>query len=123
MSLRDAVLKAGSTARPMHPVPVPEWVGDDGQPLTVYLKTWSGADQTGFEKACDGDGKKKPDSLDALVLCMTVGLVDHDGAPLFTDADASWLRGQPSKLLVKLCNEIRKINGLSQAEVEGIRKN
>lgn len=93
-------------------VSVPEWGGD------VRLTAMSAAERDAFETSMmgKGDNVKKLANFRARFVARCI--VDDDGNRLFADADIVELGKRSGAVLGRVFDEARKVNGMTQADVE-----
>ena len=69
------------------------------------------------------EGAVKADPDNAVQAIVIAGVCDDDGALLFTAADALLLGATSATALLAVVTAVKKINGLSQDDVEQLAKN
>jgi len=107
---RDAILDANDL--PVVRVPIPEWGG------TVFIRTMTGGERDQFE----AEWKKNPtDDIRARLAVAT--LCDAEGTLLFTPADVPLLSKKSSKALDRIFAASTAHSGLTDKDVEELRKN
>lgn len=92
-------------------VEVPEWGG------TVRIRELTGAQRDAFEGSVMGDGKK-PDIANIRARLVAACLVDDAGKPLFNEAAARKLGEKSGRVLDRLFDTCRELNGLTEQAVE-----
>ena len=111
---RDQILKADDLRR--EEVEVPEWGG------TVFVRTMTGAERDSFEEEILKSGMKATmDNVRARLLVRV--LVDKDGKRLFQDSEFALLGAKSTAALENLVNTAQMLNGVTQDDLENIKKN
>lgn len=117
---RDSVLAANDL--PRERVDVPEW----GSGAYVYVRSLTGMERDSWETYCiEQRAAYKSDSgfpglrSSLLVRC----LVDDDGKRLFLDVDVETLGAKSGAVLDRLWSTAAKLNGLTAADVDELKKN
>jgi len=114
---KDQIL--GSDDREVIEIEVPEWGG------SVLLSTMSGCERDAFEATLlDQKGKgssKRLQNFRARFIASCI--VDKDGNRLFTDKDVMALGKKSSAPLSRLFDESRKLNGMTDEDVQEIEGN
>ncbi|MBF0417208.1 MAG: hypothetical protein HQL86_03060 [Magnetococcales bacterium] len=91
-------------------VDVPEWGGP------VRIREFSGKDRDAFLTAAHKRRDKGVIELTALLVALAI--VDDDGEEMFTEADIQTLNTKSAHALVRLEEEIRKLNRMNEEEAE-----
>ncbi len=116
MSLtRDQILAAADMKTVV--VRTPEW-GDD-----VYVRTLSGADRDALESDIRADKDAGTLGLNARARFCVAFASDSAGVPLFTLADIAAVSLKSAVVLERIWIAGRKLNALSEADVEQQIKN
>jgi hypothetical protein len=116
MSLtREQILSAADIKTVV--VPTPEW-GDE-----VYVRTLSGADRDALESDIRADKDAGTLGLNARARFCVAFASDSAGVPLFTIADIAAVSLKSAVVLDRIWNAGRKLNALSEADVEDKLKN
>lgn len=99
---------------PYREVDVPEWGG------TVRLRTMSGTERDAWEASMvQQNGKvRKVNTANIRAKLLALALVDEEGARLFDDADIRLLGAKSAKVMDRLFDVARELNGLSEDDVE-----
>lgn len=103
-------------------IEVPQWEG------TVRLGTMTAHDRDTFESQFVGaeklpEARKNKLYMDLRARFLAKCIVGEDGKRLFTNADIKELSGRSAPVINLLFNEARKLNGLTQADVEELEGN
>lgn len=100
-------------------VNVPEWAG------TVRLRMLTAGERDLFE--AQAYQASKSNSVRALenfrVKWVAKGLVDETGNPLFTSKELDQLAGKSSKVIVRLHEQLQKLNGIDPIEAKELEGN
>lgn len=112
---RDAIL--GADDRSFVDVPVPEWGG------TVRVGAMSGTDRDAWELLVfgSGDRNKAVENVRASLLAFTI--VDADGKRVFSAEDVKALGAKSSAALDRVFTAAKRLNRLSDDDVEDLAKN
>lgn len=106
---RSSILAAPDL--PTISVDVPEWGGK------VVIKALTAAQRDRFEISVAAS----KDNLRARLAVLSI--VDPDGKPLFSEADASALGAKNAKALDRIFEAASKLNRLSDSDIEELEKN
>jgi len=112
MLTRDAILGAKDLKRIQ--VQVPEWGGE------VYISEISAKERDAYEGSIN-DGKRI-NLLNVRARLVVKCLTDDAGKRLFTDADAEQLGDKNGKVLDRLWELARQINGIGGEAIEAEKK-
>lgn len=96
-------------------VSVPEWGGD------IIVRTMTAAERDRFEDHCGKLQGKTCEGIMALLVALTV--VDGEGNTLFTESDISSLGGKSAAAVSRVFDVARRLNKLSNQDVEDLAKN
>ncbi len=107
---RDAIL--GAQDLPVLTVSVPEWGGE------VFIRTMTGGERDQFEASWR---QNRTDDIRARLAVAT--LCDEDGHLLFTAADVPGISAKSSKALDRIFAASTAHSGLTDKDVEELRKN
>ncbi len=101
---------------PTEDVPVPEWGG------AVRIRTLSGAERDRWEESrIRGRGKDRRTNYENITASLiALCAVDGEGKRLFGEAEVHALGRKSSKVLGRLFDACRRLNGLSDEEVEAL---
>ena len=118
--LREKILRQDDL--PREAVAIPEWKDDDGKPIVVWVRTMTGTERDAYEWWCI---KQKGGELvgvrGRLVALCTV---DEDGTRIFDDEkDPAKLGKKSAAALQRIFDAARKLNFLSQSDVDELEKN
>lgn len=118
MSLRDDILAADDSER--EEILIPKWT-----PEPLYVHVMSGLDRDDFEASMiQQRGKSQVQNLSNVRAKLAVRtLKDKDGARIFQDADAQALGAKSGAELQRVFEVARKLNRLSNEDVEELAKN
>lgn len=117
MISREVILAAAGKKAPVA-VAVPEWGGE------VFLRVMTARERDAYEaEMCGqgGAGKINYDNFRARLVARC--LCDESGTRLFSDADIPALGESSAPVIRLLFDEAQRINGMTVAEVEDLRKN
>lgn len=112
---RDDVLNAQDSF--LECVQVPEWGG------SVCIKSLSGAERDEFEATIFDGNAKRPSLRNMRAKLLVIALVDGERKRLFTEHDISRLGAKNGKVLGRLYEIARKLNGIGVDEEEKLLKN
>lgn len=115
MLTRDQILGADDLKR--ETIAVPEWGGD------VVVSEMTGATRDAWEQTLMGEGAGKMNIANLRARLFAFGAVDEKGNLLFTPEDAEALGKKSAKALERCVKAIQRLNGLTEDEVEKIKKN
>lgn len=107
MSLRDEILAIDD--RNLKAIEVPEWGG-----RKVFVRVMNGHNRAKVEKAFETHKGNGPRIMCAIV---AVGLVDADGKPLFTEADAEALMDKSLDVIERLYADVMRHNHADTASI------
>jgi len=109
--LKGVICKADD--RSLVEVGVPEWTPD-----TLYLRPISGRDRDDYEQALVAaqTSGKRVENLRALLVAKS--LCDSDNNRLFEDGEVALLGAKSGAVLDRLFDQVRKINGMADADIE-----
>lgn len=113
---KDMILKADDLVT--EEVSVPEWGGE------VLLKSLTGTQRDAFEDSTvDQRGQnQKMNLVNLRARLLSLCIVDENGRRMFTDVDVFELGGKNAKVLEKLFDKARSMNGMSDDDVEEMTK-
>ena len=94
---------------------VPEWGG------TVYVRSISAEDRDAFEASVNDGKKSNLANLRARLLVRC--LCDENGERLFTYSDAAALGKKSGAVLNRLFDRARKLNGMTDSDVQELEGN
>ncbi len=99
---------------PTEDVDVPEWGG------SVRLRTLSGAERDRWEESrIEQRGKSRKTNYQNITASLiALCAVDSEGKRLFSEAEVHALGRKSAKVLGRLFDACRRLNGLSEEEVE-----
>ena len=105
-------------------VDVSEW-GENGERTTVFVREMSARERDAYEASLvTGKGKKTEVNFnDMRAKLAAATCCDTDGNRIFLPEDVEWLSQKPVKVLNRICDAARKINGLSNEDEEDTVKN
>ena len=105
-------------------VDVSEW-GPPGERTTVFVREMSARERDHYEASLvTGKGKKTEVNLKDMRAKLAVyTCCDENGQLIFTQEDIQWLTARPVKVLDRICNAAKKINGLDDEDEEDTVKN
>lgn len=121
--------------RVIEAVPVPEWKGPDGNPVTVYIRSVSSDERTDFEKSCIKEtkylkkGKVKSKSefvykqFVAKLIALTAVRGLTDTTPLFTESDIAILATKNAKPVSRLFEAAQRLSGFTDEDIEELTGN
>lgn len=109
---RDRILSAPDTTQPV-PVEVPEWGG------VVYIREITAAERDAWEMRFIGGGPGRTQNIRAGLLVYA--LCDREGKRLFADEDIGRLGRKSAKVLDRLFDIARRVNGLMVEDLEAAR--
>ena len=100
-------------------VDVSEW-GAPGEQTTVFVREMSARERDAYDATLvSGKGKKTSVNFkDMRAKLVIASACDADGKLIFLPEDAEWLSQKPVKVLDRICDAARKVNGLSIEEDE-----
>jgi hypothetical protein len=107
---REAILAAED--RPAQKVDVPEWGG------SVFVRALSLKQQAAHEEKARGQTPER-----VAVLLAITSTVDENSVPIFKDEDAPALEEKSSGAVQRIVKAAIALNAMSEAEIEGLRKN
>lgn len=123
MGLRELILKADDL--PREAVVVKEWKDEQGNPLTVYIRSMTGVERDAFEnetyKLVGKDMTFNRQNFRARLLGRT--LVDEKGVRIFNDAELVQLGGKAAKVLDRLSTIASRLSGISEKDKEELLGN
>jgi hypothetical protein len=94
-------------------VEVPEWE------TTVFLRELLSHERDAFELGFQNQSAPL-DNIRARLVCLCA--VDAEGKRLFDNKDVELLGNQPASIMSKLFNAASKLNGLTDSDVEELKK-
>jgi len=105
-------------------VDVSEW-SITGERTTVFVRELSARERDAFEASLvTGNGKKtKTDFRDMRAKLAVATCCDANGNPLFLPEDIETLSGKSAKVLDRICDAARKLNGMDTEDEEETVKN
>lgn len=114
---KDQIL--GTSDREFKEVEVPQWGG------SVRIGTMTAAERDAFETSMIPEkGKKQSDKMaNFRARFVARCIVDSEGQPVFTAADVAQLGGKSANVLSFLFDECRKLNGMTDKDVEELEGN
>ncbi len=115
MLTAEQILKAADTCNPVK-VPVPEWGGD------VYVRVMTGAERDRWEIATS-NALEKPGQANIRAGLCAAAICDESGKRLFTDNQAAALGGKSGVALDRVYDVARKLNKVSDGDIEELEKN
>jgi len=111
---REEILKADDL--PREPVDAPEWGGQ------VFIRTMTGTERDAWEAEMV-QGKDQVDMQNFRARLAVRVLVDEKGERLFKDGDAHRLGLKSARVLARIYDKARELNGLSNEDAEELVKN
>lgn len=104
-------------------VEVPEWGKDaEGNPACVMIRMIMAKERDAFEASMNNGTDRNLANLRARLCALCI--VDADGARLFRDeADIKSLGEKSAKAVDRIFDACRKLNGMTNDEVEELEKN
>ena len=111
MLTKDSILSAKDFDTQV--VHVPEWGGD------VTLRGLSSMDRDNFE----ADLAENQDLRNLRARLVVKAIVDEDGNRIFADSDAEALGAKNSSVIIRLFEEVRKMSGMSDEELQEAQGN
>lgn len=112
MLSREAILNYNDL--PTEKVSVPVWGGD------VFVRTMTARERDNFERSIVGDKEKDLDNIRARLAVLTV--CDENGKLLFSPEDANQLGTKSAKALDTLLPVIKRLNGMSEEDLDELKK-
>lgn len=109
------------TDRKIQRLDVPAWKG------YIYISAWTGKQRSAFEEAAmklneTKKGLKGVENLYARLLLW--GVCNKDGSQAFTEEEAKQiLATKSSKVINDIIEEIKKLNGISEQDIDDISGN
>ena len=119
---KDAILSADDLARAEVDVEA-EWGG------TVLVRELTGTERDDYEYSLMqvySRGKQtsiKPNFANAKARLAVKAIINEDGSRVFTDADAKILGDKSASALNKIVDEIQRLSGMTQKDLEELEKN
>ena len=113
MLSRDQILQSNDKIKGISTVDVPEWGGE------VAIRPMTGKEREAFEAMAEAN--MKDGKVRARVVALAV--VDEQGSAIFTEADIDALADKSSLALDRVFKEVIRVNGLTKASTEELRKN
>lgn len=107
--------------RPMERVETPEWA-DAGVPA-VWVRTMSGVERDAFEAELFAGGGEKPSMANYRARLLVRCMADEQGNRLFDDDDAPAVGRKSAKVLDRLIDVARRLNGVTKADEAASVKN
>ena len=101
---------------PREPVEIPEWSG------TVWVKVMTGTERDAWEASCIGHGGS-PNLVNMRARLVCVCLVDENGETVFGPKDVPEIGRIDSRILDRLFDAARALNGLTKEDVVEIEGN
>lgn len=114
MLTKEAILAAED--RPFETVEVPEWGG------TVRVQAMSGTDRDAWEATLIGPDRK-PNVANIRARLAVMCIVDEAGNRMFSDADAVALGRKNAGVLDRVAEVARRLNKLTEKELEEAKGN
>jgi hypothetical protein len=114
LDLRAVILAADDLVKV--PITLPAWTD-----APLFVRTMSGAERDTFEASILDKTGQTLSNIRAKLAVRT--LVDENGNRIFTDADAAALGDKSAAELQKVFNVARKLNKLSNDDVDELVKN
>lgn len=115
---KDAILAADDRHRER--IEVPEWGG------AIYLQDMSGTERDAFEASMirirrSGDtAQAEPTFDDARAKLLSKCIVDENGERLFSDHEITQLGSKSGRVLGRLYDRAREINGIGEDDIEDL---
>lgn len=112
---RDQILKADDL--PKKKISIPKWGGD------VFVRGLTSKERDTYEFENYKKIEQGLSGQSLRVKLVILAVVDENGKNIFTDKDIAILEGKSGEVVTMLFDEIRKLSGLTYAEVDEEAKN
>jgi hypothetical protein len=124
MALLTREIITRKTTFEMVEVDVSEW-DDSAERTTVFVREMSARERDDYEASLvTGKGKKTEVNFkDMRAKLAAATCCDADGTLIFRPEDVEWLSAKPVKVLNRICDAARKLNGLNEDDEEDTVKN
>lgn len=108
---------------PFQDVPLPELGPEVGVRVRTLTSEQLEEYQNTILNARSGKAGKRVDLRGSTARLLVLCVVDETGEPLFTEADIMALNKQSARTVQTISNVAMELNGLKEADLEGLVKN
>lgn len=118
MSLKDYILAIDDL--PKATVSIPEWKDAEGKAIVLTVKSLMASERDAFEREMLN---KKSEHRNVRASYAAKCIVDHNGDRIFSDTDIEALGKKNANALDRVFAAVLKMNPLTEADVDELKKN